>query len=119
MKTIGGVLLLVTLTFGAGCAKSDWIDRTLVTVDVTGVWEGTQTPHNPQELTNPIELVLEQKGAKVTGKLKFRNFPTGTMPIEGTVSGDTFSFHKANPGPKMDAVLQVKGEEMTGEGQTV
>jgi len=26
------------LALGSGCAKSDWIGRTLVTVDVTGTW---------------------------------------------------------------------------------
>ena len=25
----------------AGCARPDWIEQTLVTVDVTGVWRGT------------------------------------------------------------------------------
>jgi hypothetical protein len=36
MKLIVGLLAAVTLVFGSGCAKTDWIDRTLVTVDVTG-----------------------------------------------------------------------------------
>jgi hypothetical protein len=37
MKAIVGALIAVaTLVVGSGCAKQDWIDRTLVTVDVTG-----------------------------------------------------------------------------------
>jgi hypothetical protein len=40
MRLIVGLLAMVTLAFGSACAKQDWIDRTLVTVDVTGVWEG-------------------------------------------------------------------------------
>ena len=36
MNTIARVILVPVLTFGASCAKSDWIQRTLVTVDVTG-----------------------------------------------------------------------------------
>jgi hypothetical protein len=36
MKTIVGMLIGATLAVGSGCARSDWIDRTLVTVDVTG-----------------------------------------------------------------------------------
>jgi hypothetical protein len=36
MKAIVGLLVVVALVFGSGCAKQDWIDRTLVTVDVTG-----------------------------------------------------------------------------------
>jgi hypothetical protein len=40
LKIIARMLILATLAFGAGCAKSDWIERTLVTVDVTGTWNG-------------------------------------------------------------------------------
>jgi len=42
MKTAVGLVLLVTLGGAFGCARSDWIDRTLVTVDVTRTWEGTE-----------------------------------------------------------------------------
>ena len=41
MRAALGVLG-VALMLASGCAQKDWIDRTLVTVDVTGVWEGTQ-----------------------------------------------------------------------------
>ncbi len=110
------VVIGVALLVASGCAQADRIDRT-PTVDVTGVWEGTQVTTSPN-LASPIELVLEQKGAKVSGVLKgVRNLPGGgpptTIPIEGTVSGDTFSFH----GPTLRGDLQVKGDEMTGEGQ--
>jgi hypothetical protein len=30
------LLIATTLLFGPGCARTDWIDGTLVTVDVTG-----------------------------------------------------------------------------------
>ena len=122
------VVIGVVLVFASACAaQTDWIDRTLVTVDVTGTWEGTQTTA-PVAGTSvyavPIELVLEQKGAKVSGELKgVRNLPGGTswssptpIPIEGTVSGDRFSFYGVR-GTKMHADLQVKGDEMTGEGE--
>ena len=33
MKAIGGRLVAAVLAVGSGCAKTDWIDRTLVTVD--------------------------------------------------------------------------------------
>jgi len=33
--------VFVALVFASGCAQKDWIDRTLVTVDVTGVWSGS------------------------------------------------------------------------------
>jgi hypothetical protein len=40
MKALVGILITATLVFSTGCAKTDWIDRTLVTVDVTGAWSG-------------------------------------------------------------------------------
>ena len=40
MKIIAGLIIAAALVFSFGCAKTDWIDRTLVTVDVTGTWEG-------------------------------------------------------------------------------
>jgi len=40
MKRLIGLLIATTLE--SGCAtKEDWIDRTQVTVDVTGVWIGS------------------------------------------------------------------------------
>jgi len=41
MKAIAGVLILAGLVFVSGCSRSDWIERTLVTVDVTGTWYGS------------------------------------------------------------------------------
>jgi len=115
------VVIGVALVVASACAKTDWIDRTLVTVDVTGVWEGTVQGSGGAGgiYTARIELVLQQKGAKVNGELKGVANVSGPIPIEGTVSGDTFSFHQVDPGPKTDAVLQVKGDEMTGEGQRI
>ena len=34
-------VFLCSLVLAAGCARSDWIESTLVTVDVTGRWTGT------------------------------------------------------------------------------
>ena len=41
MKIIAALLMAAALAFASGCAKTDWIDRTLVTVDVTGAWYGS------------------------------------------------------------------------------
>jgi len=41
MNTIARVILVTVLVFGSGCAKPDWIQQTLVTVDVTGTWLDT------------------------------------------------------------------------------
>jgi hypothetical protein len=117
MKTIAGLLLTTLLTMSTGCARSDWIDRTLVTVDVTGTWHGNSggTSGGSKELV----FELEQKGSKVTG---FMQFPTGTSgigytgvkpgPIDGTVAGDLFTFRQTNGDVKGD--LTVSGDEMNG-----
>src|SRR5207253_10218970 len=73
---------------GAGCARSDWIESTLVTVDVTGEWTGEWV--QPQ-FNGALRLVLNQEGSRVSGELV--SF-TGTLdmrytgPVEGTVTGD-------------------------------
>jgi len=38
MNTICRLILVAVLALGSGCAKPDWIDQTLMTVDVTGTW---------------------------------------------------------------------------------
>ena len=105
-----GVLALTV----AGCARPDWIEQTLVTVDVTGAWEGTFTrvgAYGP----GGIQLTLQQGGAKVTGQLtmSFSMLP-GTRPIEGTVNGDVFRFRTADG--RVTGELQVNGDEMSGSG---
>ena len=111
-------LLLVTaaLVLGSSCAGADWIDRTLVTVDVTGVWtgDGTRAPYGPIQ----VELALEQHGAKVNGNYRLvgggpsrsLNAPSG--PIEGTVAGDVFKFRQTNGA--LVGETTVAGDEMTG-----
>lgn len=104
------ILIGAALVLANGCAQQDWIDRTLVTVDVTGVWQGQQSGSN---YVNDIELVVRQEGAKVTGEMKF--LWGSPIPIEGTVSGDKFSFHSVSR-TSMNVELQVNGDEMTGAG---
>ena len=112
------VVIGVPLVHASGCAQKDWIDRTLVTVDVTGVWEGTQMGTG---FSWGIELDLKQDGAKVTGWLTGIRNAGGTaespIPIVGTVSGDTFGFHEAS-GERVPLRVQaqVNGDEMIGSG---
>ena len=105
-------VIAAVLVFASSCAQKDWVDRTPVTVDVTGVWEGTQAGTG-----NRIELVLKQEGAKVTGEMKGIRKLDGTeeppFPIVGTVSGDTVSFREESGEPFRVQVL-VNGDEMTG-----
>src|SRR5262245_49361323 len=111
MRAALGVIA-AAFVFASGCAQKDWIDRTLVTVDVTGVWEGQLTS---QIARRQLTLTLVQSGSKVTGQMA-----TGGSgapgPIEGTVdgtvAGDVFSFQDTRG--RLKAELQVNADEMTG-----
>jgi hypothetical protein len=119
MKTIAWGILVAALACGAGCARPDWIEQTLVTVDVTGTWQGS-VPGPGVTGGASYELVLEQQGPKVKGSVR----RSGTMPgvsspgsisgpIEGTVAGDVFSFRETNG--LLTGETTVSGDEMTGE----
>ena len=122
MRIITGLLLATSLAFGSGCARTDWIDRTLVTVDVTGVWSGkAYIPHAVTGLIVDVRLELEQQGPKVKGSIR----PSGSIPwrslgqsstagpIEGSVAGDVFEFRETNG--HIRGQLTVSGDEMAGE----
>ncbi len=91
------LLIMASLLVALGCARRDWIDRTLVTVDVTGSWSGQ--PEGAQ-YGRPGDLVLElkQEGSTVTGMLRSATSQgtssTGPLfgPVTGTVAGDVFRF---------------------------
>jgi len=112
------VLFAAVLAFGSGCARSDWIDRTLVTVDVTGLWAGSMNTWDGQPaISAEVTLELQQQGPNVTGYFKTSQSWSFTLsrvagPIEGTVSGDVFRF-KRTDGPQAGE-LTVSGEEMKG-----
>jgi hypothetical protein len=121
MRFIVGLLTMVTLAFGSACAKQDWIDRTLVTVDVTGTWEGSVIGGGS---SGPRYLLfeLEQKGATVKG---FMRLPAGgssssasygsrvnSGPVDGTVAGDVLRFRLTNS--SLEGELTVSEDKMTG-----
>jgi len=122
MKTIARLLLATLLAVSVGCAQKDWIDRTLVTVDVTGVWTGrAYIPHAVTGLIIDLRLELEQEGPKVKGSIRpsgsipWRNLdpsPT-TGPVEGTLAGDVFEFKEVTG--HLAGRLTVSGDEMIGE----
>src|SRR5262249_22043302 len=90
----------------------DWIQQTLVTVDVTGVWVGS-TVRGDRE----IQLALEQQGPKVNGSFRplgpaLAVLPWSEGPIEGTVAGDVFSFRLTNA--TASGEVTVSGDEMNG-----
>ena len=111
--------LALFLAVGLGCAQKDWIDRTLVTVDVTGTWHGT--PGGPP-VGNPNEfsLNLKQEGATVQGFLQQTAgtpSPPGPIggPISGTVTGDVFRFQSTRG--VVAGELTVNGDMMSGTVQ--
>jgi len=112
MNTIARVVLVATLALGPGCAKSDWIQQTLVTVDVTGVWVGSTVKGDRE-----VQLVLEQQGPQAKGYFRplgpgLATHPWFEGPIEGTVAGDVFKFRLTN-GTGVGEVT-VSGDEMKG-----
>src|SRR5262249_34321567 len=82
LKGLASLALILLLS--ACCAASpDWIQSTLVTADVTGVWRGTVQ-------TSAVTLELEQRGPRVSGTFKMGTGYVG--PLDGTVEGDVFRF---------------------------
>src|SRR5215831_15962370 len=107
-------IIAAAFVFVSGCAEKDWIDRTLVTVDVTGTWSGMLGASPSGE----IQLELEQQGSTVKGVLKLLGGAAGQSgrfqggPLEGTVAGDVFRFRDTRNG--MEGELTVSGDEMNG-----
>jgi len=112
MTTIARVILVAVLACASGCARPDWIQDTLVTVDVTGTWVRSEGAL--------IELKLEQQGAKVTGSMLWRGggvTASGALSgaVEGTVAGDVFRFRQTSgTNLAVNGEMTVSGDEMTG-----
>jgi hypothetical protein len=117
MKALIGLLIVTTLLVGSGCAKQDWIERTLVTVDVTGTWYGSP-PGAGYGQPGDFLLELKQKGSVVEGFLRSGTSQgtsnTGQLsgPITGTVAADVFRFRDARG--SVEGELTVSGDEMSG-----
>jgi len=114
MKTIAWGILVAALVCGAGCARPDWIEQTLVTVDVTGTWQGSVVHPAGSSL---LEFTLEQQGPKVKGSVRASGVvqtAAGPIsgPIEGTVAGDALSFRQTTG--SLRGEMTVSGDEMTG-----
>jgi hypothetical protein len=116
MKTIVGMLIAATVGFGSGCARTDWIDRTLVTVDVTGTWFGSAG--GGSGAPGDLLFELEQQGSTIKGSVLFGRGGYqplgggGPEPLTGTVTGDVFRFSAARGA--IDGELKVSENEMNG-----
>jgi hypothetical protein len=110
MRTMRWLLMGFLLIVALGCAqKTDWVEGTLVTVDVTGAWKGRMTTG----MMGEFEMTLRQRGAKVTGDGRIR---AQKFTVDGTVRGDVFSFNES--GGRLRAEARVNGDEMDGQGRT-
>ena len=100
--------LAVALATVLACTRNDWIDRTLVTENVTGVWSGSI---GEGAWFRNVRLELQHDGAKVSGVIRFPPGSTSTL-IEGSVAGDTFTFKDTRGNDSGELV--VGGDEMAG-----
>jgi hypothetical protein len=110
MKALNGLLIATMLAIGSGCAHSDRIERTPLTVDVSGIWSGVV-----EEAGTDVSFDLEQHGSTVEGALQGEAagmVVAGGSTIVGIVAGDVFQFR--NTGGDVQGELQVSGDEMTG-----
>ncbi len=100
------MILVAALACASGCARPDWIEQTLVTVDVTGTWQSTAGGW--------FELSLKQQGSRVNGTMRLTGLPgvaNLSGPIDGIVAGDQFTFR----GPSVTGESTVSEDEMVGE----
>jgi hypothetical protein len=107
--------LIALLIVVSGCARPDWIQRTLVTVDVTGTWEGSS------DNTGAFLLGLEQQGAQVKGSMRIvggsKCWGVSIVgPIEGTVAGDVLELTFKQTDAAFSSHMTVSGDEMSGGG---
>ena len=106
---------LAALMCVSGCTRPpDWIERTLVTVDVTGTWNGASSVRVSAGYPT-VWLELQQAGPKAKGSTRasLGGSTLAAGPIEGTIAGDVFTFRQTN-GP-VTGELTVSGDEMSGE----
>src|SRR5712664_81180 len=108
----------------SGCTMHpDWIDRTLVTVDVTGTWHGWAIVSSQAGANSEMWLVLKQEGPRATGSVRATAGNAGIRPelrhheikgpIDGTVAGDVLSFRLTDG--SLTGEMRVSEDTMTGQ----
>ena len=102
-----GLLLIIS-----GCTqRADWIQGTLITVDVAGRWTGGYSMGGPG---GAVDITLRQTGPRATGHLMLTGFNAQIWsgPVEGTVNGDVLKFGR--PDGRLRGEVIVAGDEMAG-----
>jgi hypothetical protein len=113
-------LVATPLLLGLGCAKTPWVDRSVITEDVNGVWLGSMAGPDGQAMVNgQVRLELQQRASKVTGSVYassswLRSGGRRSLPIEGSLADDVFTFKDDRS--ILSGELTVNGDEMTGRG---
>jgi len=113
LRRLGCLLLTPLLITGLACARRDWIDRTLVTENVAGVWSGSMTGPSGRPV---VWLELRQQGARITGVINlpaYGSLGSYSGPVEGSMAGDVFSFKEARGA--YSGELTVAGDDMVGQ----
>ena len=114
VRTFARALLVLAIASSIACAQKDWIDRTLVTENVTGAWTGS---FGEGSSYRALRLDLRQEGSKVSGvatMLLGGNYGGGdTSPLEGNVAGDVFTFKMLRG--SANGELTVSGDDMSGQ----
>src|SRR5262245_25084835 len=119
MRISARLLLAISLAICLGCVKQDWIDRTLVTGDVSGVWTGSVVSLDGQPMVRyEVRFELQPKATKVTGYYEPTSMPLGVnargvSTVEGKVANDVFTFEATRV---LTGELTIDGDEMRGNG---
>jgi hypothetical protein len=111
MKARRWLQVWLVLLIASGCARSDWIEGTLVTVDVTGRWTGMWSGSGT---AGDFEMTLRQTGPKATGDITLPGAHVHDFsgPIVGAISGDVLSF--SLPDGRLRGEVIVAVDEMSG-----
>ncbi len=125
MKTAGATLIAAALLFASGCVtRPDWIEATLVTVDVNGVWQGAISgaalPYLGTRGSSPLTSSrMEQRSREgcsvgpVTSTSGISRRYSG--PLAGRVGGDVLNFTVTSEmGEGLAGELTVRHDEMEG-----
>src|SRR5262245_27622954 len=117
MSPMARILLgMISVVLLMGCAQRDWIDRTLVTENVSGSWYGAMVGLTAGG-SEDIRLTFKQEGGKVTGEFRtsgrLASWITSEGALEGTVAGDLFKFNDTRR--TITGELTVSGDEMHGQ----